>query len=209
MQKQTILTLIALFVFAGCASTLPNERKQPPSLFGMLFGSDEQPKSTLGNMEAPKEDSKLQLPIPNFNQAQTPVFAGMFNLQNVDGNVWRTGLDAVNTFQLVSRIISQNYIVVTSDRRGMALNTDWDKFFIEGRLFRNRISLTVFPVGPRQTEIVIKNTVEYYSGNPNKPEEAMVSQWLPSPDVTDEVARIVDATNKQTASFVQSRLRTR
>jgi hypothetical protein len=97
----------------------------------------------------------------------------------------------------MSRIISQSYIISAVDRKNMNIQTEWDKFFIDGRLFRNRINITVFPVGNRMTEVVIKNAVEYYSGSVEKQEQNMA--WLPSPDLTDEVNRLVLNTDKQTA----------
>jgi hypothetical protein len=74
----------------------------------------------------------------------------------------------------------------------MTLQTDWDKFFIDGRLFRNRVHLSVFPIGPKQTEVVIRNSLEYFSGSGEAlADSGSEGQWLPSPDVTNEVAAIV------------------
>ena len=129
-------------------------------------------------------------------------------LTRVDGNVWRTSVDAGQVFAMLSRFLSQNYLLSSVDRKNLTMNTDWDKFFIDGRLFRNRLSISVFPVGQRQTEVVVKNSVEYFAGNPNKPEEATVANWLPSPDITDEVTRVVDSLNKQIAFYTgQDRFR--
>lgn len=128
-------------------------------------------------------------------------------MTRVEGNIWRTGLGPAQAFNMLARILSQDYILAASDRKNLNLQTDWDKFFLEGRLFRNRLSITLFPLGPRQTEVVVKNTVEYFAGNPNKPEESSSSAWMPSPDLTDEVARIVDSINRQTAFLNNSRAR--
>ena len=65
----------------------------------------------------------------------------------------------------------------------------------------------VFPVGPKQTEVVIKNIVEYYTGNPNYKMEENTA-WLPTPDITDEIPKLVENTNRQTAlALTQTNLR--
>ena len=80
----------------------------------------------------------------------------------------------------------------------MTLQTDWDKFFIDGRLFRNRIHVSVFPVGPKQTEVVIRNSLEYFSGvSESVADTGSEGHWLPSPDITNEVANLVKNTRIQ------------
>ncbi len=134
----------------------------------------------------------------NFNTSQQQLFPNTLSLSHVEGNTWRTSAHPAMVFGIMSRLLSQNYIINSMDRKNFNIQTDWDKFFIDGRLFRNRISIMVFPVGPRQTEVVVKNIVEYYTGNPNNKLEEN-SAGLPSPDITDEINKLVENTNRQTA----------
>jgi hypothetical protein len=122
---------------------------------------------------------------------------GRGDLIKVEGNIWRTAIPATRAFAHISRALSQTYLLSRVDRRNLSLQTDWDKFFIDGRLFRNRLVISVFPVGARQTEVILRNNLEYFSGQPGRPEDMSESAWLPSPDITDEVARLVDAVNLQ------------
>lgn len=128
-------------------------------------------------------------------------------LVKVEGNTWRTALPATRVFSLLGRSLSQNYILSRVDRRNLSLQTDWDKFFIDGRLFRNRFVVSVFPVGPRQTEVLIRNTLEYFSGAAGQPGSQTDGDWLPSPDITDEVAKLVDNVNLQIQNAALSRTR--
>jgi hypothetical protein len=93
------------------------------------------------------------------------------------------------------------------DRRNLSLQTDWDKFFIDGRLFRNRFVVSVFPIGPRQTEVLIRNNLEYFSGAAGQSGSQADGDWLPSPDVTDEVAKLVDGVNLQIQNAALTRAR--
>ena len=122
---------------------------------------------------------------------------GRSDLVKIEGNTWRTAVPATRVFSLIGRALSQTYLVSRVDRRNLTVQTEWDKFFIDGRLFRNRVVVSVFPVGPRQTEVVIRNNLEYFSGTPGRPEDMSESAWLPSPDITDEVVRLVDSVNVQ------------
>lgn len=121
-------------------------------------------------------------------------------LVRVEGPTWRTTLGATRVFSAVGRALSQTYVVARVDRRNFTIQTDWDKFFIDGRLFRNRMVVSVFPVGARQTEVVIRNSLEYAAGPVGAPGPSGAAEggaWLPSPDITDEVQRLVDAVNAQ------------
>ncbi len=129
-------------------------------------------------------------------RTRSPLARGA-ELVNVEGNTWRTTAPATRVFSLAGRALSQTYVLSRVDRRNLTLQTDWDKFFIDGRLFRNRLVVTVFPVGPRQTEVVIRNALEYQGAVAGRDTEASEGAWLPSPDITDEVERFVDAVNIQ------------
>ncbi len=166
------------------------------SLLARLFGDYESSQST----ETRDENLNLSLDTlttPSKNTMQTWNQMSELNLMRVDENTWRTAANPKLVYSIMTRVLAQSYIVTTVDRRNMNAQTDWDKFFIDGRLFRNRMSITVFPITAGQTEIVIKNSVEYYAGVVAKQEEN--SAWLPSPDITDEVSKLIETTNRQTA----------
>ncbi|NBO39136.1 hypothetical protein EBU99_11195 [bacterium] len=123
-----------------------------------------------------------------------PMFSSPLLFQRLDKNTWRVAISAGQLFQTVSRILSQSYIIAQADRHSMSLNTEWDKFFIDGRLFRNRISINVFPLNQRTADLVIKNNLEYYTQTAQKVDDNSPTQWLPTQDVTDELDRILEKT---------------
>ncbi|MBX9703766.1 MAG: hypothetical protein K2X39_06400 [Silvanigrellaceae bacterium] len=130
-------------------------------------------------------------------------YNGGIGLVHIKGNSWRTSLHPALVFGVMSKIISERYVISGIDRKNLNLKTDWDNFFISGRLLRNKININIFFINKRQTEIIIKNVVEYYSGDPFKTD---ANSWLPSPDITDEVAKLVDSTNRHVAQIYQQHL---
>jgi len=229
MKKTFLLCLICIYIITGCTSlysknqskNTSRSKQNDASFFSSLFGGDnEESEPEIHSSNGNGERGRLSLPeetrsLPNQNNRpqafQAPrqnLYTNMapLNLTHIEGNTWRTSFHPNMVFGIMARILSQTYIVSSADRKNLNLQTDWDKFFIDGRLFRNRLSVIVFPVGERQTEVVIKNMVEYYTGNPSKQEEN--AAWLPSPDITDEVYKLVDNTNRQTTyAYSQSLMR--
>jgi hypothetical protein len=213
MKPWILMPLVASFLCSGCSTlfsveqdgtnkekTTQGAESNTLNNIGAFFGGTPQntniPSSEGHSLRGTRLPNSFQQQAwpqrPNHRMALTPL-----RLTHVDGNTWRTAANPLIVYGIISRLLSQNYIISSSDRKSMNIHTDWDKFFIDGRLFRNRMSVSVFPVGNRQTEVVIKNSVEYYSGSVGKQEEN--TAWLPSPDLTDEVSKLVESTDKQTA----------
>lgn len=218
MTLKWLIIITSAWALSGCASLLQNyhkkeqqnaHNKQSNTLLSSLFGDFEnnnneieQQKSSLNKNENSKHNNEPNRAPVGYQQP-----LGNLELNKIDGNTWRTSAHPAMVFGIMARILSQAYIINSVDRKNFNLQTDWDKFFIDGRLFRNRMSVMVFPVGPRLTEVVVKNIVEYYTGNPNNKLEEN-SAWLPSPDLTNEVQKLVENTNRQTTLLqTQSRMR--
>ena len=194
-------------LFGSPSSPEKSEPAAPAPLFGSRAPAQPRTRTQIGQMSQSDGagDSAVAARSAPFNNANNagPDSLRMRNdryeLTKIEGNVWRTNLNAAQVYSTLSRIVSQSYMVTQADRRNLNIQTDWDKFFIDGRLFRNRISVSVFPVGTRQTEVVLKNTIEYFSGQAGKADDMNAQAWLPSPDITDELPRIIDSLNRQTA----------
>ncbi|APJ03551.1 hypothetical protein [Silvanigrella aquatica] len=211
-----ILCLLSFIILNSCSTFLTpsskrandaNEQRKSSGFLDSFFPDDYNDEQNTNQNKENNRPSLAQGTISSQNKRNnytnyTPGLSAlnpnMFSLIHIDGNTWRTSAHPAMVFGIMSRILSQNYIIHAMDRKNMNLQTDWDKFFIDGRLFRNRINIMVFPVNPKQTEVVLKNIVEYYTGSSNNKIEEN-SAWLPSPDITDEINKLIDNTNRQTA----------
>ena len=222
MNVKRFLYLFNIILLNSCSTFLSqnpkrsgdlNDQRKSNSFLDSLFQDDSSSDQANSQSKDNNHSSLSQGTISNqnkrnnysgYNPSQQQAFPNSLSLSHIEGNTWRTSAHPAMVFGIMSRLLSQNYIINSMDRKNFNVQTDWDKFFIDGRLFRNRISIMVFPVGPRQTEVVVKNIVEYYTGSPNNKLEEN-SAWLPSPDITDEINKLVENTNRQTA-LVQSQM---
>lgn len=214
-----ILACLATSALAGCV--VPSgEPIQRTSLFGGTARAQRSlplpPASAIGSANAAVAGKPLQnmdnlapsgTILPQLSGALAgnssnggfaqPLVASPLLFQRLDKNTWRVAASAPQLFQTVAKILSQTYIISKADRQTLSMSTEWDKFFIDGRLFRNRVSINVFPFNPRASDLVIKNNIEYYTQTAQKVDENDPTQWLPTHDVTDELERILDKTQKQ------------
>jgi hypothetical protein len=128
--------------------------------------------------------------IPGLNPLPAPLSQVFF--RPINQNTWRTRIPASSLYPIVLRHLSESYVIRTNDPRNMSIQTDWDKFFIGGRLFRNRMNISLFQLAGLDCEMIINNKVEYFQAS----EESSAygeSDWIPTQDVTNEKKQLVEA----------------
>ncbi len=196
---------VAAMLLGGCAVSQGAENvnsatARPQSLFGSLGATAVGPekksteKPAMGPQGLRSERSLAQRDVQ-------PALERSMPMQKVGPNAWRTSVPANVAFQTLSRVLSQTYVLALNNKKQMKISTDWDKFLIDGRLFRNRVEAAVFPVTARSTEVVIQNVVQAYEGDNSV--NLRESNWIGTPDVTDEVQRIVGVFVRQSSSYAR------
>lgn len=205
----------ASIVFSACVG-MHGEFSQRTSLFGNGSRSSRAlptpPQSQQQQLAARPQFNSENLPLsgsimPQLSGAMAgnsssggfvqPMVNSPLMFQRLDKNTWRVATNATHLFQTLARVLSQGYIISKADRQSLSLSTEWDKFFIDGRLFRNRISINIFPFNQRSADLILKNNIEYYTQTAQKIDESDPTQWLPTQDVTDELDKILEKTQKQ------------
>ncbi len=107
-------------------------------------------------------------------------------VQKVDAQTWRIASHSGEVFDDILKTLSQQYIVQQVDKKNLSIVTDWDKFSVRGKMFRNRMSFRLFH-RISFTEVIIKNQVEQLQElGPNQ------ITWVPTPDITTEVQRVLN-----------------
>ena len=126
--------------------------------------------------------------------------------RQISDSSWRTWMPAATIYPLLLRQLSSNYIILSSDPRALSVQTDWDKFFLGGRLFRNRLSVTLFQVSGGESEVLVNNKVEYFR-SPDERTGADDADWIPTQDVTNEKADLIESLTRiaQAMRTAQSR----
>lgn len=115
--------------------------------------------------------------------------------RQVSENSWRSRIPAASLYPLVLRQLSGSYIILANDARSMSIQTDWDKFFVGGRLFRNRLSVSLFPISTVESELVVMNKVEYFR-SPEERSGMGEADWIPTQDVTNEKVELIESLSR-------------
>lgn len=213
--RSPALVFLALF-WTGCATLTPSAPPERTSLFGSLgqwhggWGFSLQNSELTPLFDATSESTQSVVPSAvvsaadgsHANHPANPVPA----MQLAANGVYRAQVVPAQAFQLVNRVLAQNYIIARSDPTGLTVATEWDKFFIDGRLFRNRLHIALFSLAGKQTEIVVRNFVEYYASD--RPQAAAMEEsgWLPCPDITDEVKQVMGRLSQQVSSMAAAEM---
>ena len=120
----------------------------------------------------------------------------------LDAHTWQIPLPHKQIFHATVGFISKSYVVKSLEEqlKTSFLQTDWDHFTLQGGLFRNRLSIRFFNRSPQKCDVTISNRLETSVHETNSP----FSQWIPTPDITDEVAKILEFV-EQTALLYSQR----
>lgn len=200
---------LATSALSSCQSMMlpQSSLNQTPRPFGADRQRMESPQSlfgTRGRTEAPwLEQTDGTFAGPNASRSadssdQTPWLSGPAQanrptyFKQVAPSAWRCKVPADQLFPLVARHLSGSYILAQTDAGSRTIVTEWDKFFIGGRLFRNKMSVSLFPVSPLETELLIMNKLEYFQQNSER-QAFGESDWIPTQDVTNERAQLIES----------------
>ncbi|MEN9835375.1 MAG: hypothetical protein RL011_1568 [Pseudomonadota bacterium] len=108
----------------------------------------------------------------------------------LDGQTYRLHVAEREVWDAVLSVLMRNYSPLIADKNQGIFATDWDSYFLNGVVYRNKISLRVAKGGPGVTDMVIHNSVEQLRDGPQSVSGA-TGPWLPSADPADEIGRIV------------------
>lgn len=100
-----------------------------------------------------------------------------FRILVKDDRVWEAALD----------LLLRNYNLTIIDRSSGVMTTEWDSFFLDGKVYRNKLSIRIRRINTQQCELRILNNVEAL-----RDANGIVSDtWLPAEDRGGETARLV------------------
>jgi hypothetical protein len=127
-----------------------------------------------------------QIPLPEGKAQATPA-PKQATIFAIDNQTFKFMLKGEKVWEAAIDLLLRNYNLTIVDRESGVITTEWDSFFLDGKVFRNRISLRVRRIAAEQTELIILNNVESLRDGTG----ASSSVWLPSEDKAGETARIV------------------
>ncbi|MBM4251061.1 MAG: hypothetical protein FJ146_03745 [Deltaproteobacteria bacterium] len=151
-----------------------------------------------------QHDQRLAPPVPPVVSEPTPVVSGAAErtqdshatqdaattIYVVDKDTFRLHLAEREVWEAVLSVLMRNYSPLIADKNQGIFATEWDSYFLNGIVYRNKISLRLARGGPGITDMTIHNSVEQLPGGAVPVSGASVT-WLPAGDPADEIGRIV------------------
>ncbi len=131
---------------------------------------------------AAHKPSTLMTPAAGIPRSTRPaIFAldqGTFRFQMSYDRVWDATLD----------VLLRNYNLAIADRGNGLITTEWDSYYLDGKVHRNKLSLRLKRIAGNSVELTVFNNVEALS---KLPDGGITEIWLPTDKNKAEIGRIV------------------
>ena len=108
----------------------------------------------------------------------------------VDKRTFRFVLKEADVWDSALNVLLRNYNVNIVDRKTGIITTEWDSFYLNNAVFRNKVSIRISRTNYNNTDVTIHNNVERLR-DAAQAAGAVGAVWLPAEDEAGEVARIV------------------
>ena len=108
----------------------------------------------------------------------------------VDGQTYRFALRENDVWDSAINVLLHNYNLTIVDRQSGIVTTEWDSYYLENAVYRNRLSLKVSKSSGNTVDVMIHNNVERLR-DAAQATGSVGAVWLPADDGPNEVARVV------------------
>jgi len=131
---------------------------------------------------SPNPSSSPSSSSPSARSARTPptitqIGDGLFRVPMSYERAWDTMVD----------VLLRNYNLQIVDKNSGILTTEWDSYYLDGKVHRNKVSLRLKKIGNQGIDLTVHNNVEILS----RVQDGVSEVWLPSDRNKPEIARIV------------------
>jgi len=129
-------------------------------------------------------------------------------LKKIDESTYFASLKPQHVLEAFLMVLVKNYTINIVDHKTNLISTEWDSYYIDHELFRNKITIKLTKMNPYKTKIDIINNIEKF----DKPFSYSTSEnmWIPFDKTSEEIERIITnvktilARNKKRASFARN-----
>ncbi len=84
-------------------------------------------------------------------------------------------------------VLLKNYNLAIADRANGLVTTEWDSYYLDDRVHRNKLSIRLKKINPMGTELQIYNNVEVLS----RSADGVTELWLPTNRNKPEIGRVI------------------
>jgi hypothetical protein len=106
----------------------------------------------------------------------------------VDQGTFRFQLGYDRVWEATMDVLLRNYNLAIADRNNGLITTEWDSYYLDGKVHRNKVSMRLKRLGGSLVEVTIFNNVELLSKLPNG---GITEIWLPTDKNKPEIGRII------------------
>lgn len=134
--------------------------------------------TALSSRELPGQGAPTAAMPQQANDAVSMIDRSTFVIKQEMKDVWEATLT----------VLLKNYNVTIADKNVGVITTEWDSFYLNNKVYRNKLSVRVRQLKPKETEVTLFNNVEELQEDQKLGAGAI---WLPSDTGKREVGRIV------------------
>ncbi len=106
----------------------------------------------------------------------------------VDQGTFRFQLGYDRVWEATMDVLLRNYNLAIADRSNGLITTEWDSYYLEGKVHRNKVSMRIKRLGGSLVEVTVFNNVEMLS---KLPDGGITEIWLPTDKNKPEIGRII------------------
>lgn len=180
--KRPILLFTTPLILTSClADLLPRPRNQSIDQLQSQTENAGDSHPTTAHFDRLLEK---QAPEKNIAEQKRPQVIAVnkqtFLFQQDQDKVWNAAID----------VLMGNYNLNIVDPRSGVITTEWDRFYYDNGVYRNKISIRVEQKGFQGTLVTLLNNVETLKLGEQSGASAS-SIWLPSNDISGEFDRVI------------------
>jgi hypothetical protein len=110
-------------------------------------------------------------------------------IRMIDQQTFRFHLRSESVWKAAIDVLIKNYNITMLNRETGLMTTEWDSFYLENKLYRNRVSLHFKRLSWDIVDVTVMNNVETMGF---AEDGQLTNIWLPSEDQAGESMRIVN-----------------
>lgn len=109
----------------------------------------------------------------------------------LDKQTFRFAVNENDVWESALNVLLRNYNLTIVDKTSGVITTEWDTYYLNGAVYRNKVSVRVGKTSRSQIDVTIHNNVERLKDASQAASGTVGAVWLPADDVANEVARLV------------------
>jgi hypothetical protein len=173
-----------------CVACIPShlrkyDKNAPASSNPDFYGSS-------GDPTLPRDKEKGDVSLRKKSQAEQPAQAApqRATIYAVDKRTFRFSLKENDVWDAALNVLLRNYNVTIVDKQNGIITTEWDSYYLNNAVFRNRVSMRVGRTQWNTVDVTMHNNVEKLK-DASQAAGTVGAVWLPAEDPANEISRIV------------------